>query len=347
MANRKLLHQGILPPSLVLRKSRISARSCHWLPVKVFNRRHLNLYSVDIARAPDGQWLALSDRTQSSEGAGYVLENRIVLSRTFPDIFKACQVQRLALFFRKMGQALTELAPHNRDNPRIVLLTPGPLNETYFEHAYLARYLNYTLAEGGDLTVRDSCLYLKTLGGLHRVDVVLRRLKAEFGVPLELRADSLLGVAGLVQAARAGNVAIANTLGTGVLETPALNAFLPALCRYLLKEDLLIPAVNTYWCGKPEWMERALSNLSKMVIKLHVLRLRHCVRVLWKSLGDRALQSLCANSREAGTVCRAGTGGLLHELLVLQGRKFRPWQAALRTFLVAALTIRTLACRAA
>lgn len=193
---QKLLHQGILPPTLVFENPGF-LRSCHGL--KVFNRRHLNLYSVDLARNPDGQWMVLSDRTQSSDGAGYVLENRIVLSRIFPDIFKACQIQRLALFFRKMGQALTELAPHNRDNPRIVLLTPGPLNETYFEHAYLARYLNYTMAEGGDLTVRDSCLYLKTLGGLHRVDVVLRRLKAEFCDPLELRADSLLGVPGLVQ----------------------------------------------------------------------------------------------------------------------------------------------------
>ena len=329
---QKLLHEGILPPSLVLENPGF-LRACHGL--KVFNRRHLNLYSVDIARAPDGQWVALSDRTQSSEGAGYVLENRIVLSRIFPDIFKACQIQRLALFFRKMGQALTELAPHNRDNPRIVLLTPGPLNETYFEHAYLARYLNYTLAEGGDLTVRDSCLYLKTLGGLHRVDVVLRRLKAEFCDPLELRADSLLGVAGLVQAARAGNVAVANTLGTGVLETPALNAYLPALCRHMLKEDLLIPAVKTYWCGKPEWMEAALAHLPKMVIK-PTFPGSGIEPVFCGNLTESDRSSLAVRIRARPELYVAQEQAVVSTVPVLQAGKIQARQAALRTFLVAA-----------
>src|SRR6185369_8782953 len=159
------------------------------------------------------------------------------------------------------------LAPYNRDNPFIVLLTPGPYNETYFEHAYLARYLNYTLVEGGDLTVRDQCVYLKTLGGLHRVDVIVRRLDAEFCDPLELRPDSALGVPGLVQAVRAGNVAIANPLGSGVIESPAINAYLPELCRLLLNEDLKLPSVPTYWCGRKAMLQHAISRLDEMVIK--------------------------------------------------------------------------------
>ena len=166
----------------------------------------------------------LGDRTQAPSGAGYALENRIVLSRMLPDVFRDCHVQRLALFFRTFRDTCAALAPHNRDNPRIVLLTPGPYNETYFEHAYLARYLGYTLVEGGDLTVRDNRVYLKVLGGLQPVDVILRRLDDDFCDPLELRGDSFLGVPGLVQAVRAGNVAVANALGSGLVETPALLA---------------------------------------------------------------------------------------------------------------------------
>ena len=235
-----LLRAGVFPPELVFWNPGF-LRPCHG--IKLPNKSYLNLYSADIARTPDGRWSVISDRTQAPSGAGYALENRIVLSRIFPDVFKECQVQRLASFFRKVRENMNSLAPYNRDNPFIVLLTPGPFNETYFEHAYLARYLNYTLVEGGDLTVRDQCVYLKTLGGLHRVDVIVRRLDAEYCDPLELRADSALGVPGLVQAVRAGNVAVANPLGSGLVESPAINAFLPELCKLLLNEDLKLPSV--------------------------------------------------------------------------------------------------------
>src|SRR5207237_5615001 len=179
-----------------------------------------------------------------------------------PDAFRDFRVQRLALFFRTFRDTLRALAPHSRDNPRLIRLTPGPYNETYFEHAYLARYLGYTLVEGGDLTVRDGRVYLKLLGGLQPVDVILRRLDDDYCDPLELRGDSFLGVPGLVQAVRAGNVAVANALGSGLTESPAFIPFLPGLCRHLLDEELRIPSVPAFWCGNPKSCAHVLDHFS-------------------------------------------------------------------------------------
>ena len=217
--------------------------------------------AVDLARSPDGQWWVLADRTQSPPGVGYALENRLVLSRTLSDVFNEGQVERLAPFFDALRKTLISLAPAHRDNPRIVLLTPGPYNETYFEHAYLARYLGYTFVEGGDLTVRDTRVFLKTLAGLEPVDVIVRRQDDAFCDPLELHHESVLGVAGLVQAIRAGQVAVANALGSGWLETPALLALLPALCHHLLSEELKLPSVRTWWCGQQEALVYVLDHL--------------------------------------------------------------------------------------
>jgi uncharacterized circularly permuted ATP-grasp superfamily protein/uncharacterized alpha-E superfamily protein len=240
-------------------------RSCHGISVP--RGIHLHLHAVDLARSPDGQWWVLADRTQAPSGAGYTLENRIVLSRSLPEAFRDCQVQRLASFFWVQRDTLTALAPSTRDAPRVVLLTPGPLNETYFEHAYLARYLGFTLVEGGDLTVRDRRVFIKTLDGLQPVDVIFRRLDDSFCDPLELRGDSTLGVAGLVEAARAGNVTIANALGSGAIETAAIARFLPALCRNVLGQDLLLPSVPTRWCGEADDLRFVLDHLDQMVIK--------------------------------------------------------------------------------
>lgn len=261
---QQLLHQGLLPPELVFANSAF-LRSCHG--IRPPGGRFLHLYAADLARSSDGRVHVLGDRAQSPSGAGYALENRIVLSRMLPAIFQDCKVQRLALFFRALRESLRASAPHNRDNPRIVLLTPGPFNETYFEHAYLARYLGFTLVEGGDLTVRDERVFLKVLGGLQPVDVIFRRLDDDYCDPLELRPDSFLGVPGLVQAVRAGNVAVANALGSGLLESPALLAFLPALCRTLLGEELLLPTVNTWWCGDDRDREYVFAHLEDLVIK--------------------------------------------------------------------------------
>ncbi len=229
--------------------------------------RYLHLYAVNLGRGSDGRWRVIGDRTQAPSGAGYALENRIVMTRTLPEAFKECRVQRLARFFQTFKDTLRSLAPRNRDNPRVVLLTPGPYNETYFEHAYLARYLGYTLAEGGDLTVRDNRVFLKVLGGLQPVDVIFRRLDDDFCDPLELRPDSFLGVPGLVSAVRGGNVTVANALGTGLIESPAVLTFLPRLCPALLGEELLLESVPTWWCGDPDSLRYVLDHFDQLVIK--------------------------------------------------------------------------------
>ena len=180
-----------------------------------------------------------------------------------PEAFRDCHAQRLASFFRTLRDTLAALAPHGRENPRIVLLTAGPHNATYFEQAFLAQYLGYPLVEGGDLTVRDGRVFLKTLGGLHPVDVILRRLHDDWCDPLELRPESLLGVPGLLQAARDGQVAIANALGAGVVQTPALTPFLPSLCRALLGEELQLGSVETWWCGQPDVLSHVLDHLRR------------------------------------------------------------------------------------
>jgi uncharacterized circularly permuted ATP-grasp superfamily protein/uncharacterized alpha-E superfamily protein len=261
---QRLLREGHLPPALVYANPNF-LRACHGLPMR--NQVYVHLHGIDLARSPDGQWWALSDRTQTPSGAGYALENRIVLSRILPDEFRDCQVQRLASFFRQESDMLRGLAPHNRDNPSVVLLTPGPYNETYFEHDFLARYLGFTLVEGGDLTVRDRKVFIKTLEGLRPVDVILRRVDDSFCDPLELRGDSFLGVAGLLEAARAGNVTVANGLGSGLIETPVFLAFLPGLCRHLLGEELRLPSVATWWCGQTKEQQYVIEHLDEMVVK--------------------------------------------------------------------------------
>jgi uncharacterized circularly permuted ATP-grasp superfamily protein/uncharacterized alpha-E superfamily protein len=262
--SQRLLHGGHLPPAIVFGNPGFW-RPCHGL--RSPDNVHLHLLAVDLARSADGQWWVLSDRLEAPSGAGYALENRIVLAETFPDLFREFQVQRLAAFFRAFRDNLLHLSPAMNRNPSVVLLTPGPLNETYFEHSYLARYLGFTLAQGGDLTVRDSRVFLKTLEGLKQVDVILRRVDGGFCDPIELRSDSYLGVAGLVEAVRAGNVVVANALGSGVIETPALMPFLPGLSSRFLGEKLKLPSVATWWCGQEPALDYVRDHLDSLVIK--------------------------------------------------------------------------------
>jgi len=261
---QQLLHSGQIPAGLVFANPGFW-RPCHG--VQVAGNTYLHLHAVDVARGPEGDWWVISDRTQAPSGAGYSLENRIVMSETFPDLFREFQVKRLASFFRSFRDTLLRLSPVARDNPRVVLLTPGPFNETYFEHAYLARYLGFTLVQGGDLTVRESRVYLKTLEGLKQVDVILRRLDDSFCDPIELRSDSFLGVAGLVEAVRAGNVTVANALGSSVIETSAFMPFFAGLCQQMLGEPLKLPSAATWWCGQPKALHYVLENLEYLVIK--------------------------------------------------------------------------------
>jgi uncharacterized circularly permuted ATP-grasp superfamily protein/uncharacterized alpha-E superfamily protein len=261
---QRLLTRGLLPPEIVFGNPAF-LHPCHGMQVP--QGCHLHLYAANLGRSADGRILVLGDRTQAPSGAGYALENRLVLSRMLPDVFRDCRVQRLAPFFQAVRDTLQAIAPHNRDNPRIVLLTPGPYNETYFEHAFLAGYLGYTLVEGGDLLVRGNRVYLKLLGGLQPVDVILRRLDDDYCDPLELRGSSFLGVPGLLQALRAGNVVMANALGSGLVETPAILAYLPGISRELLGEDLKLPWAESWWCGEPVGRGHVLAKLPRMVIK--------------------------------------------------------------------------------
>ena len=261
---QRVLDEGVLPAELVLAHPGF-LRPCR--NVRPTGGRFLHFYAADLVRQSSGAWNVLVDRTQAPSGAGYALENRIIVSRMLPDEFRECHVERLAPYFQQVRRTLAALAPHAKDNPRVVLLSPGPYNATYFEQAFLAQYLGYMLVEGADLTVREGCVYLKTLGGLHRVDVIVRRLNDDFCDPLELRADSALGIPGLLQAVRDGNVAVANALGSGVVQTAALQPFLPSLSRALLGEELALPSVETWWCGEPRVLAHVLASLPDMVIK--------------------------------------------------------------------------------
>ena len=204
---------------------------------------HLRFYAVDVGRSPDGHWWVLGDRTQAPSGAGYALENRLALSRAMPEVYRGLKVERLAPFFQAFQAELSTL--NRQDDSRVCVLTPGPMNETYFEHAYLARYLGFLLVEGEDLTVREDGVFIRTVSGLKRAEVLVRRLDADFADPLELNARSRLGVPGLVQAVRDGTVVIANALGSGVVEARALLSFLPALAPTVLGSDLMLPNVAT------------------------------------------------------------------------------------------------------
>lgn len=221
-------------------------------------------YAADLGRGPDGRWWVLADRAQAPSGAGYALENRVAMMRALADVSRTLGVERLAGFFRMFRAALADLC--DGEASRIALLTPGPLNDTYFEHAYLARYLGLLLLEGGDLAVRDGQLFVRTVAGLRRVDVLWRRLDAAFADPLELNADSRIGVPGLVRAVHAGSVTVGNALGAGLVDARAMMGFLPRLSRALLGEDLRLPNIATWWCGQPAEQAEVLHRLPELVI---------------------------------------------------------------------------------
>lgn len=301
---QEMLREGLLPPALIHGHAGF-LRPCHDMP------RHddiaLHFYAVDLARAPDGRWWVMADRTQAPFGAGYALENRAIIAPTFPDLLRELKVQPLGRFFRTMHDSLvhwgrvcaaTGDAPaplRDGEAPLIVLLTPGPRTESYYEQAYLARYLGLPLVEGGDLTVRDGVVYLKTLAGLHRVHVIMRRVDDESCDPLELQS-SLLGVAGLTQAAMRGNVLVANSLGSSLLESGALLGFLPALSKRLLGEALKMPSVATWWCGEPAALETVVAKLDRLVIKPSFSQLPQAA-VFGQDLDGAARAAFIANLR--------------------------------------------------
>jgi uncharacterized circularly permuted ATP-grasp superfamily protein/uncharacterized alpha-E superfamily protein len=323
--------QGLLPAELLYANPGF-LRPCHGITPP--RGQWLHLYGADLIRCADGRLRVFTDRTQAPSGTGYSLENRIVLSRVLPNIFRQCNVQRLAPFFIALRRTLASLAPANRENPRVVLLTPGPYNETYFEHVYLARYLGYALVQGNDLTVRDGLVFLKTLGGLQRVDVILRRVDDDFCDPLELYARSFLGVPGLVEAVREGNVAVANALGSGTLRAPVFLPFLPGICRHLLGEDLIMHSVQTWWCGDPQSLKYVIENLTRLVIKPAYPTSKQDL-LFGEELSAAQLEELRAKVLAAPTEYIAQEHIHSYTTPVLQNRQIQSRRYVLRAYLAA------------
>ncbi len=261
---QELLRSGAIPAEAIF------GHPGHLHPLhEVRNPGHRQLVTcaTDLVRDANGSWRALADRTQSPSGASYALANRSVMSRVLGEEQRDAQVLRLAPYLRALRSGLRRLAPGDVDDPRVVVLTSGSEGETSYEHAALASALGVPLVEGSDLAVRGGRLQLRSLDRLEPVDVVLRRVDADWCDPLELRPDSTLGVPGLVEAARRGTVAIANPLGAAVLENGALLSFLPALSKELLGQPLHLEPVRTWWCGDPDQREHVLANLETLVIK--------------------------------------------------------------------------------
>lgn len=259
---QKLMREGVLPPHLVTGHPQFLRPLCGTTPA---HNVHVHLYSADLARGPDGSWKVMASRADAPGGLGYALENRLVVAQTFPENFGDLRVARLAAFFNAYKESVLDLGASRRD--RAVLLTPGPYNEAYFEHVYLAHYLGLTLVQGDDLAVRDGQVFLKTLTGLEKVASIFRRVDSDFCDPLEFRGDSALGVPGLVEAVRSGGVVLANALGGGVIESPAMDAYLPAVCHAMLGEELKIPDIATIWCGTEWGRKAALSRLGSSMLR--------------------------------------------------------------------------------
>ncbi|MGB6221134.1 circularly permuted type 2 ATP-grasp protein [Haloferula sp.] len=260
--NQNLLTSGILPPSVLFSQPGY-VRSLRGLPKP--DRPLLSLYAVDVARDPNGNWTVIADRTETPNGMGFALENRIVLSNVFPETSKKLHLVRLASFFQELRSTLVSLASSAVDTPSVVLLSPGPGDKTYFEDAFLTRYLGITLAVGSELTVRNDRLFLKTVRGLQRVHVLIRRVPDGDADPLEMPTSNLVGIPGLMQAIRSGTVAVINPPGTAIAEAPAFLPFLPAISRHFTGEELLIPSIETHWNRAGGNVETLLTSGSAVV----------------------------------------------------------------------------------
>ncbi len=261
---QKLIKDGIIPAEIVFgHKS--------FIP-EVFNFKNSDYYSMrfyasDISRGPDGKFWVINDRTQSPSGLGYTIENRLTMNSISSDLYPNVEIRKMAKFIEGFKTMLKSLSHSNQDNPLIALLTPGPLNETYFEHSYLSSFMDLTLVQGEDLLVKNNQLWLKSLNGLRRVDTILRRVDSQYCDPLELKHDSQLGVAGLVNVLREDNLSMINPIGVGILENIGLNPFMKNIAKYFLDEDLILPQIATWWCGQKKELEFVLENIKNLLIK--------------------------------------------------------------------------------
>lgn len=264
---QQLVKSGVIPAPMVFANPSFMPNACGY---KARDGEFLQFLAFDLGRAPDGQWRVLSQRTASPAGMGYALENRIITSRSIPEQFNAYNLHRLAGFFRGFADHFARLG----DQHRSVLLTGGAEQQDYFEHALIGRYLGYPVVESADLTVRDGRVFMKTLEGLERVDLIIRRIPSEHSDPLELRAPPGIDIAGLLDAARSGNVIVANAIGSAVAENYALQTRLPALAATMFGEELELRGIDTWWCGDPESLEHVQQHAHQLSLR-HAFSTRH------------------------------------------------------------------------
>ncbi len=326
-----LLHEKILPPEVLFAHPRYFPAYHSLVPRP---RRHLQLFSADLARSPDGKWWLTASRTRCPFGLGYILENRLVSSRMFPVAFGKCHVRRLAPFFMTLQETLRDLAHRYRENPRIAIWSKGPKSRAYFEDAFLARYLGYALVEGDDLAVRDNRVMLKTLGGLLPVEVLLRRVEDHHCDPAELAGGANFGVSGLLEVIRSGNVSVGNSIGSALAESPMLLAFMSNICRHFLDQELLLPSVATWWCGRPEALKYVLEHLDELII-----------RRAYRSEDEPPYHPKLMSAEEKSQLVsriKATPGMYLGQeqitrstAPVWENKQLQPWSLAIRSFLVA------------
>ncbi len=326
-----LLHDRVVPPQVLFDHPAFQP-AFHGLHASKSNS--LVLYAADVGRSPDGRWWATGDRSLTPTGLGYVLENRIVSSRMLPLAFRRSNVMRLRSFFLTLRETLQQLAPRSQDNPQIALWTRGPQSASYFEDAYLARYLNFTLVESGDLAVRQDRVMLKTLGGLLPVEVALRRVPDQQCDPVELAESSASGVAGLLESARHGNVALVNALGSQLVESPIWLPFLPAICRHLLGEELQLCSVATWWCGQREARQYVLEHLDRLIIR-PAFRVHKTLAIRPCDLSRQEREQLVA-AIKAQPQRYVGQEQLRRSTApIWTNRQLQPWHVAMRCFMVA------------
>lgn len=263
-SEQRVIKEGIIAPEIIYAHSGFIRQMVN---MQKHTSAALRIYAADMARGPDGKMWIINDRTQAPSGLGYAVENRLTMNSVMQDLLHDISIKRLYTFFESFKSMLQELNPHHKGEPLHVLLSPGPHNETYFEHAYLSSFLGLTLVQGQDLLAKNGGIWLKSLKGLRRVDAILRRVDEGYCDPLELRSDSQLGVSGLVHAVRKNGVEMVNPLGCGVLENLGLNPFMPYLARYYLQEELILPQIATWWCGQEKERDYVLENLERLIIK--------------------------------------------------------------------------------
>ncbi|OMC30446.1 hypothetical protein A5739_14845 [Mycobacterium colombiense] len=356
---RSLLTEGVLPPELLFgHPGYVRAAN----GIEIPGRHQLFMHACDVSRRPDGTFVVNGDRTQAPSGAGYALADRRVIAHSIPELYESIAPRPTTPFAQALRLALIDAAPDDAQDPVVVVLSPGIYSETAFDQAYLATLLGFPLVESADLVVRDGMLWMRSLGTLKRVDVVLRRVDADYTDPLDLRADSRLGVAGLVEAQHRGTVTVVNTLGSGVLENPGLLRFLPAIAEHLLSETLQLPTAQVYWGGIASERSHLLANLSSLLVKSTVgektlvgptLSSRQLTelaagieRTPWQWIGQELPQFSSAPTDHAGVLSSAGVG--IRLFTVAQRGGYAPMIGGIGYVLApgsAAYTLKTIAAK--